>query len=113
MTVKTFQECLSDDLDDVFINPKEFAIAFTYDSPKNSIVAKAVDGIFTDAFEVDAADTEMQVQSIAPVMRIKTADIPGGKVRPGDFVTIKSIVYIIKDDQSDGTGVTDLILKVK
>jgi len=113
MTVKTFQDCLSDDLDNVFINPKEFAIAFTYDSPKNSVVAKAVDGIFTEAFEVDSPDTDMQVQSIAPVMRIKTADIPGGKVRPEDFVTINSIVYLVTDDQADGTGVTDLILKVK
>ena len=108
----TFKDCLNIDLD-VFINSKEFAIPFTYNSPKNSIVSKSIDGIFTDAFEVDDPNTDISVQSLAPVIQVKTKDIPNNKIRPGDWVTINSIEYFIKDDQPDGTGITNLILKVK
>jgi len=107
-----FKDCLITDLD-VFINLDEFAIPVVYNSPKNSIVGKVINGIFTDEFEVDSPGTEISVQSLAPVVRVKTLDIPNEKVRPGDFVTIKSIDYVIKDDQPDGTGITDLILKIK
>ncbi len=112
MPVKTFKECLKDDLD-TFINEKEFAVAVSYNSPANGVVGLAISGIFTDEFEQAAPETDMQVQSIAPVVRVKTCEIPNEKVRPGDWVTIESVEYIIKEDQPDGTGITDLILKVK
>ena len=112
MTTKTFKECLDDDLD-TFIAEKEFAVPVIYNSPLNSIVALEMSGIFTDAVEVETPGTDMMVQSIAPVVRVKTKDIPNEKVRPGDNLTIDSIDYIVKEDQPDGTGITTLILKIK
>lgn len=109
---KTFNECITDDLD-TFINDKEFATVVSYNSPLDSVVSKEIKGIFTDAVEVSGPDSEMMIQSIAPVIRVKTLDIPNLKVRPGDWVTINSINYLIKEDRPDGTGITDLILKVK
>lgn len=107
----TFQEQLETDLDG-FINPDEFAIPGTYNAVKESQIV-IVNGLWDIPFETVDPGTGQTVQSNRPTFRMKTHEIPGGKVRPGDFINISGKDFIIKEDQPDGVGTTVLLLKVK
>ncbi len=95
----TFKDDLTNDLD-IFLNSDEFAVDVTY-------LAATIQGIFDAEFS-SAVQSELGIESTAPQVTVKTADVPN--VAHGQTMEINSVVYQIIGIQPDSTGMTLILL---
>ncbi|MDX1602015.1 MAG: hypothetical protein R3209_03025 [Salinimicrobium sediminis] len=113
-----FLQTLEDDLD-IFLNPDEFAVTVEYNAVLEGEVVE-ISGLWDDPFATANPETQMNVQSKQQTLRVKEHEIPGGKVRPGDFFTIiapalyaSATQYFCKESQPDGVGLVTILAKSK
>ena len=83
---------------DVFFQTSDFATTVTVKSTQLSAI-----------FDHDYAE-EFETEGEFPMLVCKTADLPNDLAH-GDSVTIGSSTYKVVGIQSDGTGVTTLVLE--
>jgi len=106
-----FKADLESDLDEVFLNPDEFAEPITV-TPTASGPAFAVNAIFDrESQEVDP-DTSIPVISENPVARIQESDLPS-PIEKGDEATVRTVIYLIIKAEPDGVGTIKLFLHKK
>ena len=70
-----------------------------------TIAGLPVDGIFDNKY-IETLD----IVGTVPVFTCLTATV--GSVVRGNTVTIRTVNYVVRDIQHDGTGMTDFILKL-
>lgn len=104
----TFRDILEEDLQDVFFDTKEFARVGVY-TPLSGTPFN-LKGILDYPFEEVLPGTSVGVQGTSPKFKCREADLKYG-VSKGDKITIKLIEYNVKENQPDGTGISDLILQ--
>jgi hypothetical protein len=91
----------------IFFDPNDFGDAASYTVQGGSAVT--VNGIFDNEFvEVDAGGT-IPVAMEQPTFTCRTSDVSSAS--EGDSITIKTVNYTVRVVQSDGTGVTVLVLE--
>ena len=95
----TFKNDITNDLD-IFFDDDEFATEITFNS-------ETILGIFDNEFAV-AVEGEMGIESTAPQVLVKDADITGAA--HGQIMTIDGTDYKIIAIQPDGTGTTVVLL---
>ena len=108
--ISDFETMLLDDIDDIFINTLEFArIGYYIDVDDNMY---ALNGIFDDPTVMQTPSTTIGIQSIGPTFKCSLANIKAlsNGVRKGDRLKICGQVYRVIESQSDGVGITTLIL---
>ena len=91
----------------VFFDADEFGVAATY-TPSGGSTA-TVNGIFDNEFFEVEAGGEIAVAMEQPRFTCRTSDV--STAAEGDSITINSIAYTVRVVQSDGTGVTVLVLE--
>ena len=119
----TFKTDMDADLDNVFINPDEFAVKCIYKPTGGSPANFNINGIFDREYEAVEVDAETPVTSTHPAIRVKENDliiplardpIDGDKIQvndpEGDIVGTKNGEYSVIDFQPDGVGTTILLL---
>ena len=104
--VTEFQTMLDTDVDDVFL--QEFAIDAYYETYDSHLYN--IKGIFNDPYVESIPDTEIGVQSIGPILRVDTNDMPPAGYHQGDKIKICNVTYRIIRAEPNGVGITDLIL---
>jgi len=110
-TPSDFQSELNTDINEVFLNPLEFATTAIYtDADNNSF---PINGIYDDPYQEVIPETEIGIQSQGPRFKVNLCDLVN-PVRPGDKIKIcvcnKSQRFTIIKSEPDGVGLTDLIL---
>lgn len=83
-----------------FLNSDEFAIDIIYNST-------TIQGIFDNAF-VEDQQNDISVETLQPQVIVKTSDVSG--VSHGQSMTINGVTYYVIGIQSDGTGLTTILL---
>lgn len=91
----------------VFFDADDFGVAATY-TPSGGSPA-TVNGIFDNEFFEVEAGGEIAVAMEQPRFTCRTSDV--STAAEGDSITINSIAYTVRVVQSDGTGVTVLVLE--
>lgn len=103
-----FTEALDDDLDNNFFNPEEFAEPVTV-APAGGGAPYEINGIFDQEYESVQPDSDADILSVHPAIRVKTDDIPVA-LAPGSRFTIRTIEYEIITREPDGVGTTIYVL---
>lgn len=75
-----------------------------------SVKGRSIAGIYDDAFDAVDARAGVEFATSAPRFVCATADLPS-PTREGDKVRIGSTSYTVRVVQTDGTGITTLILE--
>lgn len=91
----------------VFFDADDFGVAATY-TPSGGSPA-TVNGIFDNEFFEVEAGGEIAVAMEQPRFTCRTSDV--STAAEGDSITINSTAYTVRVVQSDGTGVTVLVLE--
>lgn len=91
----------------VFFDADDFGVAATY-TPSGGSPA-TINGIFDNEFFEVEAGGEIAVAMEQPRFTCRTSDV--STAAEGDSITINSIAYTVRVVQSDGTGVTVLVLE--
>ena len=91
----------------IFFDADDFGVAASYTPQGGSAVT--INGIFDNEFFEVAAGGEVAVAMEQPRFACRTSDV--SSAAEGDSITINSINYTIRVVQSDGTGVTVLVLE--
>jgi len=91
----------------IFFGADDFGVAATYTPSGGSPVT--VNGIFDNEFFEVEAGGEVAVAMEQPRFACRTADV--SSAAEGDSISINSIAYTVRVVQSDGTGVTVLVLE--
>lgn len=94
-----------------FISGSEFGVSASLDPTVGPLIT--LSGIF-DADHLMIETGESQVSTTAPMFLCRTSDLATltlGNAREGDALTIASALYIVRDVQADGTGMTTLIME--
>ena len=98
----TFKTQLLADLNDIFLNPDEFASAITYTPTGGS--AKTIYGIF-DADYSEFSPLDGEVATSEPSVLCKTSDVAA--IKTNEPVVIDGVTYRINGPgEPDGTGLT-------
>lgn len=91
-----------------FLDPNEFGKSVTYTPAGGS--AKIINVIFDDAYQAVSPITG-EVGLTSPQAVCKSSDVAGAKTGDtGDTLLIDTITYKLKSVESDGAGMTTLIL---
>lgn len=77
----------------------------------NGAPAVSIRGIFDAAHVAVDPETGAPISSSEPVVGYKVAELPGDPIYGVDTVKIKGVDYRVVDDQKDGQGGVNLILK--
>lgn len=104
-----FKEDLDADLSNVFMNPDEFAEQITIIPVSNPGSPYNINGIFDQEFEGVDPDTQAEIISQQPNVRIKEADLQN-PIAKGDKAVIRGVTYDIIKPETDGVGTTVLFL---
>lgn len=107
----SFKEQLDQDLSAVFMNPDEFADQIKIIPLANPSGEYFINGIFDKEFFAVDPDTQADIISAQPNVRIKESDLQN-PIEPGDKAVIKNITYGIIRPETDGVGTTTLFLHV-
>lgn len=91
----------------VFFDADDFGVAATY-TPSGGSPA-TINGIFDNEFFEVEAGGEIAVAMEQPRFTCRTSDV--STAAEGDSISINSIAYTVRVVQSDGTGVTVLVLE--
>ncbi len=91
----------------IFFDADDFGVAASYTPQGGSAVT--INGIFDNEFFEVAAGGEVAVAMEQPQFACRTSDV--SSAAEGDSITINTINYTIRVVQSDGTGVTVLVLE--
>ncbi len=91
----------------VFFETDDFGVAATYTKQGGS--PATVNGIFDNEFFEVETGGEVAVAMEQPRFACRTSDV--STASEGDSITINSIAYTVRVVQSDGTGVTVLVLE--
>jgi len=91
----------------IFFDADDFGVAASY-TPQGG-AAVTINGIFDNEFFEVAAGGEVAVAMEQPRFACRTSDV--SSAAEGDSITINTINYTIRVVQSDGTGVTVLVLE--
>ncbi len=104
-----FKEELDADLTKVFMNADEFAEQITIIPVSNPGSPYNINGIFDAEFEGVDPDTQAEIISQQPNVRVKEADLQA-PIEKGDKATIRGVTYEIIRPETDGVGTTILFL---
>jgi hypothetical protein len=91
----------------IFFNSSDFADAATYTPAGGS--AATVNGIFDKDYSLADFGGSVGVGSNDPRFICRTSDVSGAA--SGGQLVVRSVTYIIRQVEDDGTGVTTLTLE--
>lgn len=91
----------------IFFDADDFGVAASYTRQGQSAVT--INGIFDNEFFEVEAGGEVAVAMEQPRFACRTSDV--SSATEGDTININSVNYTIRVVQSDGTGVTVLVLE--
>ena len=92
----------------IFVDLDDFGVAGTY--VKSGGGTSTISGIFDNEYFGADAQAGVLYVSAQPRFLIRSSDLPTGAAY-GDTITISSIGYTVRVIQSDGTGMTTLVLE--
>ena len=106
----SFEQMVQDDLSDVFINDDEFAEPITYIFRTGEQLQTVA--IYDNEFLALDMESGAEVMSRDPMITIPTPDF---SISPdsGDHCIIRGRQYQVMDHQPDGTGISQLQLKIQ
>ena len=91
----------------IFFDADDFGVAASY--TRQGQPAVTINGIFDNEFFEVEAGGEVAVAMEQPRFACRTSDV--SSATEGDTININSVNYTIRVVQSDGTGVTVLVLE--
>jgi hypothetical protein len=100
----------TDDDRALFLGVDEFGTAATYRPAGNLSRRSTINGIFDAAHLSVDVTSGIPVSSSNPIFTCRTIDLTSGGSE-GDRLTIGGVDYLVRDVQSDGTGMTVLELE--
>jgi len=106
-----FKSDLESDLSAVFMNPDEFAEQIKIIPLANPAGEYFINGIFDNEFQGVDPDTQAEIISTQPNVRVKESDLQA-EIQPGDKAVIRNITYEIIKPETDGVGTAVLFLHV-
>ena len=94
----------------MFLSAADFGVSATYRSASNLSRVSTILGIFDAAHLSVDVGSGVPVSSTNPIFTCRTSDLTDGGSE-GDRLTIDGKDYLVRDVQSDGTGMTVLELE--
>ena len=92
----------------VFFDVDDFGVAASYTKVGGN--AETINGIFDNEYLAQDAGAGVVFAITQPRFLCRTSDLPSG-AGEGDAITISAVDYTVKVIESDGTGVSTLVLE--
>lgn len=92
----------------IFFSVEDFGVAASYTKIGGN--AQTINGIFDNEYLAEDAGAGVVFAVTQPRFLCRTSDLPSG-AGEGDAITISAVAYTVKVIESDGTGISTLVLE--